>query len=91
MAAIVRSKLSKTMVKFIKDLRDAEFRSGPYMEESDPRKMVQLLRRAMSWKSHKNLEYLCEYLGAEADERCNTVEGCKLIIKEDLDYWRSKY
>ena len=52
--------------------------------------MVKLLKRSLSWKSHKNLEAVCVYLGAECDQRIETVDGCKAIIKEDLDYWKNQ-
>lgn len=81
------------MVKYFEDLHCAEFgyKSGdpePLYPSANPAKMVSLLRRALTWKSHKNLELVCEYLGAECDSRTSTVDGCKAIICEDIEYWR---
>lgn len=87
--------MSKTMEKFFDDLHAAEFgyRYGekqPLYPKADKSKVVKLLRRSLSWKSHKNLEAVCVYLGAESDERIESVEGCKAIINEDLDYWKNQ-
>lgn len=86
--------MSKTMQKYFDDLHWAEFgyRYGevqPLYPKENKRAMVKLLRRALSWKTHKNLEAVCVYLGAESDQRIESVEGCKAIIKEDLDYWKT--
>lgn len=87
--------MSKTMQKYFDDLHWAEFgyRYGevqPLYLRENKRAMVKLLRRALSWKTHKNLEAVCVYLGAESDQRIESVEGCKAIIKEDLDYWKNQ-
>ena len=87
--------MSKTMEKYFDDLHAAEFgyRCGeeePRYPEADKRQMVKLQKRSISWKSHKNLEAVCVYLGAECDQRIETVDGCKAIIKEDLDYWKNQ-
>ena len=87
--------MSKTMEKYFDDLHAAEFgykcgEEQPLYPEADKRQMVKLLKRSLSWKSHKNLEAVCVYLGAECDQRIETVDGCKAIIKEDLDYWKNQ-
>ena len=86
--------MSKTMEKFFDDLHWAEFgyrygEAQPVFPKENKRAMVKLLRRSLSWKTHKNLQAVCVYLGAECDERIESVEGCKAIIKEDLDYWKN--
>lgn len=89
--------MSKTMTKYFDDLfkaefgyeKDADFVTQCYSKPNAD-EVIRLLKRALTWKSHKNLGAVCEYLGAETDERTSTVKGCKEIIKEDLDYWRQK-
>ena len=88
------------MKKFFDDLHLAEF--GYTKEEfrdkdyntlyckPDPSKMIDLLRRAGDWKNHLNLVKVCTYLGAEADDRIDSVEGCHEIIREDIEYWKEQ-
>ncbi len=68
---------------FLNELHDAEF--GGVETEPNPAKELKLLQRALRWKSHKHLEKVCVFLGAEDDDRIDTVEGCKEIIQEDVD------
>ena len=87
--------MSKTMEKYLDDLHAAEFgyrsdEAEPLYPKADAKAAAKLLKRALSWKSHKNLEAVCEFLGAECDERIETIEGCKAIIREDLDYWKNQ-
>ena len=88
---MAKTNLTKTMAKYFDDLHKAEFESGEYNEDADPRQMVKLLRRATNWKNYENLLLVCEYLGAECDDRTETVEGCKAIINEDIEYWKDQY
>ena len=81
-----RTEMSKTMQKYFNDLHRAEFGNDELEIEPDTKEQVKLLKRALKWKSHANLEYLCEYLGAESDERVDTLDGCKEIIREDIEY-----
>lgn len=81
-----KTKMSKTLIKYFDDLHLAEFGNNKLDINKDIKTYIKLLKRALKWKSHKNLKYLCEYLGAESDERTETTEGCKAIIKEDIDY-----
>ena len=83
--------MNKTMEKFLEDLHVAEFgykygEEEPIYAREDKDAMLKLLRRALSWKTLKNLQYVCVYLGAETDDRIDTVEGCKAIISEDVRY-----
>ena len=83
------------MEKFFDELHKAEFGYGyneetPLYPKSDKAMMIKLLKRALSWKTYDNLYEVCVYLGAESDERAKTIEGCKMIISEDLDYWIKK-
>lgn len=81
-----RTEMSKTMTKFFDDLHLAEFGDDELEIEANPKEYVRLLKRALKWKSHDRLEWVCEYLGAEADERTETLEGCKAIVKEDIEH-----
>ena len=74
--------LSKTLTKYFEDLHQAEF------VDENPREVIKLLKRAQTWKTHTRLHEVCVYLGAETDERTATIEGCKEIIQEDIDYNR---
>ena len=83
--------MNKTMDKFLEDLHVAEFgykygEDEPIYAREDKGTMLKLLRRALSWKTLKNLQDVCVYLGAETDDRIDTVEGCKAIIREDVRY-----
>lgn len=71
------------MREFLNELHEAEF--GSIETEPNPAKELKLLQRALGWKSHKNLEKVCVFLGAEDDVRIDTVEGCKEIIQEDVN------
>jgi len=86
------------MKKFFKELHLAEF--GYTREEflslenlyckPDPRHMIDLLERARDWRTHENLIRVCAYLGAESDDRIDTIEGCHEIIREDIEYWKGE-
>jgi len=86
------TQLSKTMNKYLDDLHEAEFgykygEKEPLYPKSNPKQMVKLLRQALNWKTYKNLKAVCVYLGAETDNRIDTVPGCKMIISEDIKAW----
>ena len=83
--------MNKTMDKFLEDLHLAEFgykygEEEPLYPREDKEAMLKLLRRALCWKTLKYLRLVCVYLGAETDDRIDTVEGCKAIISEDVRY-----
>lgn len=83
--------MSKSMDNFLEDLHVAEFgykygEKEPINAKEDKQEMLRLLTRAKSWKTLKNLQLVCVYLGAETDDRIDTVDGCKAIIGEDIDY-----
>lgn len=84
--AQARNLMSNTMRKFLQDLHLAEFGDEESEIEANPREFKRLLKRSLKWKSLKNLEYVIEYLGAEDDERSESVEGCQDIIKETIEY-----
>ena len=89
---MANNKLSKRMNDFIDELYEAEFGykpngPEPLYPEAKPQKMSSLLKRALSWKTHKNLRAVAEYCIGDYDERTETVDGCKEIIREDLEYW----
>lgn len=90
-----KSNLSKRMAEFMDNLYEAEFGykpngSEPLYPEPNPKQMVRLLKRALSWKTHKNLIAVAEYCIGDYDERTETVNGCKEIIREDLEYWNGR-
>lgn len=86
--AQARNLMSKTMGKYLDDLHLAEFGNDDEGIQEDPKEFIKLLKRALKWKSFKNLEYVIEYLGAEDDERAESIEGCKEIIEESIEYMR---
>lgn len=88
--AQARNQMSKTMEKYLEDLHLAEFGNDEEDIESNPRGFIKLLKRALKWKSFKNLEYVIEYLGAEDDERAESIEGCKAIIEETIQYLKEE-
>lgn len=77
--------MAKTIDKYLGDLYRAEFGDDELGLDENPQEFVRLLKRALKWKTHANLECVCEYLGATDDDRTETVEGCKAIIKESID------
>ena len=80
----------KRIEKFLLEMHKAEFEAGEYEDEANPREIVKLLKRAQKWKTHDNLYDVCVYLGAETDDRIETVDGCKEIISEDIEYWKAE-
>ena len=78
--------MNERMTKYFEELHQAEFGDEDLDIQADEKEFIRLLKRAMSWKSHENLILVCEYLGAEDDERTESIEGCKEIIKEDIEY-----
>lgn len=76
--------MSNTMRKYLADLELAEFGDDDELEPN-AKEQIKLLKRALNWKSHANLQHVCTYLGAEDDERVETPEGCREIIQEDID------
>lgn len=76
--------------KYLQQLYAAEFESGEYEDEANPKEMIKLLKRAYNWKNHSNLQDVCTHLGAECDDRVETIEGCKEIIMEEIEYWKAE-
>ena len=74
--------------KFFNDLHNAEFptdESGVELE-TNHKEMIKLLKRAYNWKSLENLQLVMEYLGYDDDSRSETLDGCKEIINETIEY-----
>ena len=84
------AQMSKTMQKYFDDLYRAEFGDEEQEIEANDKEFVRLLKRALKWKSYDNLAGVCEYLGSEDDDRVETVDGCKAIIKENIDYMQKE-
>ena len=78
--------MNARMTKFFEELHHAEFGNEELGIEEDPKEFIRLLKRAKKWESHENLILVCEYLGAEDDDRIDSLEGCKEIIEEDIKY-----
>lgn len=89
-----RHKLSKNMNNYLDDLHKAEF--GYYYGQEvlypkpNPERVVSLLEKALLWSKYVNLEALAIYLGYETDDRIETREGCKSIIRENIKAWRNQ-
>lgn len=81
----------KQIEKFLKQLHDAEFGNEEEEIEANPKEMVKLLKRAYKWKTYDKSYEVCVYLGAECDDRIETLEGCKEIIMEDIESWKAEY
>lgn len=76
----------KQIEKFLKQLHDAEFGNEEEEIEENPKEVIKLLKRAYKWKTYDKLYEVCVYLGAESDDRADSIEGCKEIINEDIEY-----
>ena len=74
----------------MKELNDAEFGNTEKGLNANPRKVIELLRQATEWNDLNDLQLVCVHLGAESDDRIDTVTGCKAIINEDLVYWKKQ-
>ena len=76
------------MEKFLKELHDVEFPEDDYgiEGETNHKGMIKLLKRAYKWKSLENLQMVIEYLGYDNDSRYDSLEGCKEIINENIEY-----
>lgn len=81
-----RTEMNETTRKYFDKLTLAEFGDEEQDIEPDNKEFAKLLKRALKWKTHDRLEWVCEYLGAEEDERVETIDGCKEIIKETVEY-----
>ena len=73
------------MDKYLQDLYNAEFGNTELDIDADDKEYRKLLKRCLNWKSYNNLYLVCEYLGAETDNRTDNIAGCKEIIKENLE------
>lgn len=85
--------MSKTMNKFLDDLHQAEFgyrynEPAPVYPRENPEKMVTLLQKGLQYKTLKTLTPIAIYLGYECDTRIETVDGCKSIIRENIQSWK---
>lgn len=85
--------MSKTMGKFLDDLHQAEFgyrynEPVPLYPRENPEKMVALLQKGLQYKTLKTLTPIAIYLGYECDDRIETVDGCKSIIRENIQSWK---
>lgn len=89
-----RQKLSKRMNNYLDDLHKAEFGYSYGHEvlypKPNPERVVSLLEKALLWSKYDNLEALAIYLGYETDNRIETREGCKKIIRENINAWRNQ-
>lgn len=87
--------LSKTMEKLLDDMHQAEFgyrygETEPLYTHVNPEKMVKLLQKALHYKTLRTLQPIATYLGYESDDRFETVEGCKNIIRENITSWKGE-
>lgn len=80
--------MSERMEKYFEELHLAEFGNEDEGIDANPREVIRLLKRSLKWKTHSSLEEVCIYLGAETDDRIETIEGCKSIIMEDIEAWK---
>ena len=77
--------MNARMTKFFEELHQAEFGNDDLDLQSDEKEFIRLLKRAVQWESHENLQLVCDYLGLEDDERYETLEGVREMISETIE------
>lgn len=82
--------MNARMTKFFEELHQAEFGNDDLDLQSDEKEFIRLLKRAVQWESHENLQLVCDYLGLDDDDRYETLEGVREMISETIEYSERK-